>query len=141
MTPFGPESDDPLAEPFWRAARENRLVLPWDTGKHAWCWYPRSEAQLQWREVQGTATLVAWSVVRGPINPLFAPPYAPALVVLDEAPGIRLVTRIVDCLFEVLRCDMALELCFRTLVPRGRAEFHAPVFRPRDPALRAVASD
>ena len=61
--------------------------------------------------------------------------------VLDEAPGIRLVTRIVDCLFEVLRCDMALELCFRTLVPRGRAEFHAPVFRPRDPALRAVASD
>ena len=141
MTPFGPESDDPLAEPFWRAARENRLVLPWDGEKNAWFWYPRTGAQLQWREVEGAATLVAWSVVRGPINPLFAPPYAPALVALDAAPGIRLVTRIVDCLFEALRCDMALELCFHTLEPRGRAEFRAPVFRPLDPALRAVASE
>lgn len=140
MTPFGPESDDPLAEPFWRAARENRLVLPYDVAKLAWCWYPLTGAQLQWREVAGAATLVAWSVVRGPINPLFAPPYAPALVALDAAPGIRLVTRIVDCPFEALRCDMALELCFRILKPRARVEFCAPVFRPRDPALRGVAS-
>ncbi|MBK6286926.1 MAG: OB-fold domain-containing protein [Gammaproteobacteria bacterium] len=140
MTPFGPESDDPLVEPFWRAAREDRLVLPYDRDKDAWCWYPRAGAQLQWREVGGGATLVAWSVVRGPVNPLFAQPYAPALVTLDAAPGVRLVTRIVDCVFESLRCDMPLELCFRTLKPRARAEFRAPVFRPRDAALRPVAN-
>jgi hypothetical protein len=43
---------------------------------------------------------------------------------------VRLVTQIVDCDFADLRCDMPLELCFRTLEPIRRAPFRAPVFRP-----------
>jgi hypothetical protein len=43
---------------------------------------------------------------------------------------MRLVTQIVDCAFDALRCGMALEVCFRELRPRSRAPFVAPVFRP-----------
>ena len=130
MSQFGPHSDDPLAAPFWNAAREDRLVLPYDRATGRCCWYPHARADIEWRAVSGGARLCAWSVVRAPINPEFAPPYAPALVSLECEPGIRLVTQIVDCDFAALHCDMPLELCFRMLEPRNRAAFRAPVFRP-----------
>jgi len=130
MSTFGPHCDDRLATPFWSAAREDRLVLPFDRITGLCCWYPRAGADIEWRDVPGDARLVAWSVVRGPINPEFAPPYAPALVSLTAVPGMRLVTQIVDCDYAVLRCDMPLALCFRTLEPRKRPAFRAPVFRP-----------
>lgn len=130
MSAFGPESDDPLARPFWDAAREDRLVLPFDAASGALRWYPAAGDCLEWREVRGGARLVSYVVLRAPVNPEFAPPYAPALVELDAAPGARLVTQIVDCDFAALRCDQRLELCFRTLTPRKRAPFRAPVFRP-----------
>lgn len=132
MSIFGPESMDELARPFWQAAARNRLVMPFDRESGKALWYPRREdlARIVWRELRGGATLVAWSVVRGPLNPHFPPTYAPALVELDDAPGVRLVTQLVDCDFDKLRCDQRLELCFRTLKPRGHAEFRAPVFRP-----------
>ena len=130
MSTFGPYSDDALAAPFWNAAREDRLVLPYDRASGRCTWYPHAGTDIEWREVRGPARLVAWSVVRAPINPEFAPPYAPALVSLDCEPGLRLVTQIVDCDFSGLRCDMPLELCFRMLEPIRRATFRAPVFRP-----------
>jgi uncharacterized OB-fold protein len=100
------------------------------TGKA--CWYPREDGTAyEWREVAGNATLYSFSVVRGPINPLFEPTYAPGLVELDAVPGVRLVTQIVDCEFDAIHCGMPLELCFRELHPRGHAAFIAPVFRPR----------
>jgi uncharacterized protein len=128
---FGPHSDNPLVQPFWSAAREGRLVLPFDRQSGRVCWYPREDAAtLDWREVDGAATLYAFTVVRGPLNPEYATPYAPALVTLAAAPGARLVTQIVDCDFAALACGMALELCFRELRPRQHAPFLAPVFRP-----------
>jgi uncharacterized OB-fold protein len=132
MNAFGPESTSALARPFWEGAARDRLLMPFDGETGRPLWYPREAdlARMVWRELGGGATLVAWSVVRGPLNPLFEPPYAPALVEPDEAPGVRLVTRLVECDFGELRCDQRLELCFRTLSPRGRAEFRAPVFRP-----------
>lgn len=132
MSAFGPESTDELVRPFWEGAAEDRLLMPFDRETGRPLWYPQRAAfdRIVWRELGGGARLVAWSVVRGPLNPHFTPPYAPALVELDEAPGVRLVTQIVDCDFDELRCDQRLELCFRTLKPRGHAEFRAPVFRP-----------
>jgi uncharacterized protein len=132
MAEFGPSSDNPLAAPFWHAASEDRLVLPFDRSTGAPSWYPRADqaSVLEWREVAGAARLIAWTVVRAPINPDFAVPYAPALVELDAAPGIRLVTQIVDCDFAQLRCDMPLVLCFRDLKAGDRPVFRAPVFQP-----------
>lgn len=130
MAVFGPYSDDPLAAPFWAAARQERLVLPFDPASERFLWYPREQAGLEWREVGGAARLFSFSVVRGPINPDFEPPYAPALVLLDEAPGIRLVSQIVDCDFARLRCEMPLALCFRRLPSRRGEPYMAPVFRP-----------
>jgi hypothetical protein len=132
MAEFGPASANTITAPFWAAAREHRLVLPFDPATGKACWYPREDGTAyEWREVAGNATLYSFSVVRGPINPLFEPTYAPGLVELDAVPGVRLVTQIVDCEFDAIHCGMPLELCFRERHPRGHAAFIAPVFRPR----------
>ena len=66
----------------------------------------------------------------GPINPDFATPYISALVSPREAPDIRLVTRLVDCEAQDLRCDMPVRVCFRELKRLQGAGFMAPVFTP-----------
>ena len=87
MQVFGPHAGDPLAQPFWDAAKKNKFVLPFDRASGKPCWYPRADCgdSLVWREVGGAAQLVAFTIVRAAINPHFAPPYAPALIEIGRA--------------------------------------------------------
>lgn len=129
------DRNDPLSGPFWRAADEGRLAMPWCESCDRVVWYPQPACpdcgeEPAWRTLRGRAQLLAWTVVRKPVNPMFQPVYMPALVVPEEAPGARLVTQLVDCAPEGLQCDMPLVVDFRTLQPRGAEPYTAPVFRP-----------
>ena len=55
MSIFGPDSDDAMALPFWSAAREGRLVLPYGRASGRCTWYPHAGADIEWREVRGPA--------------------------------------------------------------------------------------
>ena len=58
-------------------------------------------------------------------------PFVTALVALEEDPAVRLVTYIVDCDPDTLRCDMPVRVVFRPLRYAGvRGEVVAPLFRP-----------
>ena len=52
MSIFGPDSDDAMALPFWSAAREGRLVLPYGRASGRCTWYPHAGADIEWREVR-----------------------------------------------------------------------------------------
>ncbi len=130
-----PDYDDPVAGPFWRAARERRLDMSWCGHCDTAVWYPKPACpacggEPHWKTLGGAATLLSWTVVGKMINPFFEGPYVPALVVPREAPGVRLVTQLVDCDPSALVCDMPLTLCFRTLQPRKGEPYLAPVFTP-----------
>ncbi len=130
-----PDLTDPVAGPFWRAASENALRITWCQPCDRAVWYPRAACphcggELHWRELSGEATLVSWSEVQAPINPHFATPYITGLVSPREAPEVRLVTRIVDCEADELRCDMPVQVRFRELTPHEGKAFIAPVFAP-----------
>lgn len=73
----------------------------------------------------GRATLHSY-VIHHREMPGFEPPYAIAVVELEEGP--RMMTNIVECdqTPEALRLDMALEVTFLPLTD----EIHLPVFRP-----------
>lgn len=88
-------SADPAA-PFWVAAAEGRLDLPFceDCGKpHL---FPRGRcphcgsARLGWREASGCGEIYSFSVVHRPPTPAFAPdaPYTIAIVKLAEGPHL-----------------------------------------------------
>lgn len=130
-----PDLSDPLTGGFWAGALAGELRVSWCAGCDRAVWYPRPHCDrcggaLHWQVLSGDAILIAWSEVSGPINPDFAAPYLTALVSPREAPDIRLVTRLVDCRAQDLRCDMPVRVCFRELQPLQGAAFMAPVFTP-----------
>lgn len=131
-----PNLEHPLTAPFWRAAAERRLALPHCATCDRFVWYPREacpgcDGQLDWRDVDGRGRLEAFTAVQRPLLPAYAPfcPYVCALVALDEAPGVRLVSQVVDCDPIQLACDIPLVLTFRELAPEGGAPYLAPLFR------------
>jgi uncharacterized OB-fold protein len=74
--------------------------------------YPRTicpfcfSDKTEWIEASGKGTLYSYSVMRrAPV------PYAMAYVTLAEGP--RMVTNIVDCDFDRLKCEQAVKLVFK----------------------------
>jgi uncharacterized OB-fold protein len=92
--PFG----DALTQPFWEAARRHELVLQRCGACGAHQFYPRpfcvecSSDDVAWVAARGEGEIYALTTVRIQIAPEFEPPYAVALVQLDEGP--RLLGRI-----------------------------------------------
>ena len=102
-------------------------------------WYPQTPcrhcggARLTWTEVSGRGRLFSWSVVRYAWIPQFADrvPFVTGLVALEEDPNVRLVTYMVDCASDALRCDMPVRVVFRPLrYPGVEREVSAPMFIP-----------
>jgi uncharacterized OB-fold protein len=92
-----------VAQPFWDATRERRLLVQWCRDCDRPVFYPREvcptclDTALEWRESAGTGTVHAITVEHHPQNPQLASraPYAIALV--DVAEGWRMLTNISGC--------------------------------------------
>ena len=124
-----PES--PVAEPFWRATRERRLVVQWCLECDRAVFYPREVCpgclgtRLEWRDCAGTGTLYSYTVNHLSPNPTGGEgPFAVAVVELDE--GFRMMTNVVGCPLDELEVDMALRVVWDELSD-GR---HYPMFEP-----------
>lgn len=83
-----------VAEPFWNATREGRLILQWCTTCEEPVWYPREVCPgclgdaLEWRDAAGEGVVYACTVEHKAEQP-----YVVALVDLDE--GVRLLSNVV----------------------------------------------
>jgi uncharacterized OB-fold protein len=134
-----PDTQWPPTREFWAAAARGALAIPRCDTCTRYVWYPETPcrhcagANLTWTEVSGAGHLFSWSVVRFAWIPQFADrlPFVTGVVALREDPAVRLVTYIVDCAPDELRCDMPVHVVFRPLRYAGIAgEVVAPMFRP-----------
>jgi uncharacterized protein len=124
---------DRVSMPFWTAARDNRLVLPWCETCGRPHFYPRGRCPycggdaLAWRTAEGTASLYSWSEVHAIDLPAFRPllPYLTAVVQLTEGP--RMMTMLIGCAPDRLSADQRLRVCF---VPSVSGAWQLPVFTP-----------
>jgi uncharacterized protein len=118
-----PHSDSELIKPFWNAAAQGRLEMPQCVDCGAFNWYPGVECRhcrgekFNWVRLPDTARIFSWTVVK---RALHAPykvmaPYVPVLVEFDEAPGVRLVTRLVDMDAGMLAINGAVAITFKDL--------------------------
>lgn len=122
----------PWAQPFWDAAREHKLVLQHCESCNRPIHYPRiacphcGSERLGWRTASGKGRIYSYTVVvsNAPSAFLADMPYVVAVVELDE--GVRMLSNIVDCDPDQLRCDMPVEVTFERLDD----EFTLPKFRP-----------
>ena len=111
---------DVVTEPFWQAARERRLVA----AKCADCGVFRQPptpfcpeclgTEVDWPELSGRATVYSFAVVHG-FPGLPDVTLVPAVVELPDAPGIRLVTNVIDIEPSDVRIGMELTVDFHPI--------------------------
>ena len=70
-------------------------------------------AELDWRTSAGVGEIYSWTVVHRPVTAEFEPPYAPAIVTLDE--GYQMLTNIVGVAPEELAVGMPVQVQFHAL--------------------------
>ena len=75
--------------------------------------------------VSGRAQVLTYTVNHQPWLPGFDPPYVIAIVEIEEQPGLRLTTNIVNCAPEALRIGMPVRVLFEQ-----HEDVAIPLFEP-----------
>lgn len=109
--------------PYWAAVAERRIVvcacaqcqtLRMPPGPY--CPQCRSQ-RVAWIDVPGTGQVYSYTIVRRAVIPRMEShlPYAPAVIGLDGAPPIRLISAVVESELEDLRVGAAVEPVWHAL--------------------------
>ena len=109
-----------LTQFYWDAAKEHRLVILRCDGCGYYVHWPSvlcprcASDRLTPAEVSGRGKVFTYTVVHHVFSPAYADdvPYSIAIVELDEQPGLRMLTNIVDCPNEALYIGMPVEVTF-----------------------------
>jgi hypothetical protein len=119
--------------PHWAGAAQGRLMVQHCHQCERYVFPPELACtgclsrDLRWEQSSGRGTIHSFSEVWRPPVPAFETPYVVAVVELEE--GWHMLTNIVECPAEQLRCDMAVAVQFVPLTD----DIGLPVFRP-DPS-------
>jgi uncharacterized OB-fold protein len=108
----------PVSAPFWRGLTEHRIVIQFSPSLGRYVFYPRTLApgtladDLEWREIDGAASLYTFTVAERPTGPPWADalPQLPAVVQWDVGP--RFSTELVGVAPEEIRIGMRLSPVF-----------------------------
>ncbi|MBV9832912.1 MAG: Zn-ribbon domain-containing OB-fold protein [Alphaproteobacteria bacterium] len=105
-------STSPETEEYWAAAKEGKLLVKKCNGCGKTHHYPRSlcpycfSDKTVWTTASGKGVIYSYSVMRrAPI------PYALAYVTLAE--GTTMMTNMVDCDFDKLKCGQPVKVVFK----------------------------
>ena len=120
--------------PFWQATAEHRLQIPrcgacgrFRMPPSPFCPACQSQA-VEWVPVEGTGTVYSFTIIVNPPFPEAAAhvPYLPAIIELDGAPGVRLVSAIIGAPLDQVAIGARVTLSWQDL-PEGGASL--PRFR------------
>lgn len=120
-TPVGHTADASEVElfrPFFAALAADELRFPCCEQCGRFHWYPKvwcpycQSPGLTWKRVQGDGTLFSWTTVHRAFSHEFEAdvPYTLGLVEFSDAPGVRLLARLMLGSGETPSCGMAVTL-------------------------------
>jgi uncharacterized OB-fold protein len=119
-------------QPYWDAAREERLLIKRCNACGKPHFYPRPfcphcwSDDVVWEEASGRGTLYTFSIVRRNDLPPFGErvPYVAAIVDLEE--GVRMMTNLEQCAEDAIAIGMPVRVAFRV----ETEDFTFPIFVP-----------
>jgi uncharacterized OB-fold protein len=116
-----PHASSHVSLPFWQGCRSEEL-------RYQRCEacglanFPPTEhcrqclsAELCWTPSGGVGEVYSWTVVHRPVTAEFEPPYAPAIITLDE--GYQMLTNIVGVAPDDLAIGMRVQVQFHEVGP------------------------
>jgi len=114
-----PHASSQLSRPFWQGCQSGELRYQ----RCAACGlanFPPTEncrqclsAELAWKQSSGRGEIYSWTVVHRPVTAEFEPPYAPAIVTLDE--GYQMLTNVVGVSPDDLAIGMRVHVQFHAV--------------------------
>ena len=118
--------------PWWRAAAEHELVVQRCTA----CEHTRHppapvcpacrSADADWRELSGRGEVYTYTIVHRPIAAGQELPYVIAVIALEGAGGVRMISNVVDVDPDALEIGLRVELVWEDMGP----DLAIPRFRP-----------
>ena len=124
-----PEPDE-ISLPYWEAAKRGQLMVQKCTSCGRGQFPPEpmcrhcQATDPPFVEMSGAGTIYTFAVYGRSFSPAFEVPYALALVTLDDDPGVRLMTNIVDSDLDQLAVGDPVEVTYEE-----RGEWSLPQFR------------
>jgi len=134
VQPFIPPELTPDTEPFWRGCAQGRLLITRCTVCGLYLHPPRPACRrcrsmdVAPVEVSGRGAVHSYTLAHHAFIPGMEVPYVIAIVELDEQPGLRMMTNIVDCDPESVVIGMRVSVLFAPVA--GRDDIAVPHFRP-----------
>ncbi|MBM4763677.1 Zn-ribbon domain-containing OB-fold protein [Bacillus sp. B15-48] len=113
---------------FWDGCQEGKLMIQKCQDCRNHIFYPREvcphcmSEHLDWVEATGKGKVYSYTIARRAGHPSYKGdlPYIVALIELEE--GVRLMSNIIHCDVEEIRCDMDVEVIFQEqegmMIPR-----------------------
>ena len=116
--------------PFWRSGADGHLEMQrcaecrsWQHPPNPVC-YRCLSRELNFERVSGAGKVYSYTVNHQPWLPHLQEPYAVIVVELDEQPGLRFVSRLVDTPVEAVTIGMRVRVVFEALSD----DLYAPFF-------------
>jgi uncharacterized protein len=116
-----PHACSQVSVPFWEGCRSDELRYQRCEGCGAANFPPAEHcrnclsAGLRWERSGGVGEVYSWTVVHRPVTAEFQPPYAPAIVTLDE--GYQMLTNVVGVAPDELAIGMRVRVQFHAVGP------------------------
>src|SRR5262245_61775097 len=125
---------DSRTQPFWDAAREERLLAPKCANCGTFRMPPSTfcpnclSRDLAWESLSGLGTVYTFIVVRHPLSPKVPDyvPFMPAAIDADGAPGMRFISNVVDCEPEDVEVGMRVKVVWNHVNDALTLPFWAP---------------
>ncbi|GIX46969.1 MAG: DNA-binding protein [Candidatus Tectimicrobiota bacterium] len=117
---------------FYRFCKQHELRFQRCADCQAWRHPPREccphcgAFAWRWEQVSGKGQVYSWTVVQRALHPAFAEDVPYAVVIVELAEGVRLVSRVLDLPPQELRLGLPVEVVFVDVTP----EVTLPMFRP-----------
>lgn len=116
-----PHPSSELSVPFWQGCQAGELRYQRCDGCGLANFPPTEHCRqclsdgLRWERSDGRGEIYSWTVVHRPVTAEFEPPYAPAIVTLDE--GYQMLTNVVGVAPEDLAVGMRVQVEFHAVGP------------------------
>jgi uncharacterized protein len=120
------------SEPYWAGLRDRKILILHCQQCGHWIHYPLAACprchsfDLRPEPIAGTGTVYSFTVSHREFAQGVMPPYAVVLIDIDEEPGVRMLSNLVNCYEDQIEIGMRVRALFKDVDDQATLVFFEP---------------